>query len=214
MDWEIDTLKFMGPRHSERHQKLTRSAIAVFAENGVAETNISDISDRAELARTQFYFAWEDRSDCFTFCHHVCLAELERRVITATTGVDTWQKKLLAAIKVVDTTIREEPELAKIVLLDGPASRRDIDIKARQEAEDRLIEGLIALYREAAPDAPEADRRMAHMAIGAATAVATDYLARDDLDLENLANELLVALLSFGFGPGKARSLAGSIHSP
>lgn len=211
MDWQIDTLKFMGPRHSERHQKLTKAAIAVFAENGVAETNISDISDRAELARTQFYFAWEDRGDCFTFCHHVCLAEIERRIVAATAGGETWQEKLLAAISAIDTVINEEPALAKIVLLDGPASRREIDIEARREIEERLIEALLSLYRAAAPDAPDPDPRMARMAIGAATAIAVDYLTRDDIDRQNLANELLVALLSFGFGPGKARSLALSL---
>lgn len=208
MDWRVNTLNFLGPRHTERHLRLTEAAINVFAESGLAETSISDISARAEVARTQFYFAWEDRADCFTFCHHICLAEVEQAIERSVADVDAWQDRLLAGCEAVAEIVTEKSEIARVLLLDGPSSRREVDIERRRQAEDRLADALLHLYLEASGDTVEAEPRAARMAIGAAKAVLVSYLEAPDEHDGNLVNDLIVALLSFNFGPAEARTVA------
>lgn len=211
MDWHVDTTRFLGPRHTERHLRLTEAAIAVFAEKGLADTSINDITTRAGVARTQFYFAWEDKYDCFSFCHQLSVAEAERRIETRVGTSSAWRKTLFAGIEAVVELMENGPDLARLVLLEGPLSGRESDLIVRHRAEKRLEDALLTLYREITPDEVEVTPRMARMAIGAARAMLLAYLDAPDLQASSLAADLVVALLSLGLGPVRAQEMATTV---
>lgn len=209
MDWHVETSSFLGPRHTQRHLKLTESAIQVFAEKGLAKASISEIAKRANVPRTQFYFAWEDKFDCYTFCLTISLAEVAERLEESIAGADTWQDKLRAGVATITGLVENHPDMVRIILQEGEGSGRGHDRAIYREAEAGLMEAILALYREI-DEIEVAEPRMAQMAVGAARIILRTYLDEPDKPPSALTDDLTIAVLTIGFGPLEARELSAS----
>ena len=146
-EWTIDIESYLGPRRVERCLQIAEAAIECFAELGFAETSVGTITERARVQRTQFYFFFENKTDCFTACHRLCLAEVEARVRAAADESYRWQDKLRAGTKAALDLFSVSPHLARLILFEAELVGTEADKKIRQAAYDRLARDHYADFR-------------------------------------------------------------------
>lgn len=213
MEWSINLKQHLGPRRTDRARKLTEAGIICFATRGFAHTRVEHITETAGLSRSQFYYFFEDKTDCFTACHRLCLAELEARITEAVDDSDDWRQQLQRGIEVVVTTLSQNPYMARFVLLEAQLAGTETDRESRQVSTVKLAGALEQIYRQAAPET-EITPFLSDVAIGSARQILSRRLEDDILDPEETASELAVALTLSVLGPEGAGRLAEVIAAP
>lgn len=209
MDWHIDIKSYLGPRRFERCLSVTEAAIKCFAERGLAETSVGLITDTAKVQRTQFYFFYENKTDCFTACHRLCLAELETRIGEAVADAPSWQERVRFAISGALDTFSSNPYLARLVLFEAELVGSEADKKIRQAAYHNLAKALMAIFKEAAAPDTEVTPLMASMAIGSVRTVLMQALEETEPeDIHQIAPDLFIAVMAVSIGPQEARRLS------
>src|ERR687886_2451041 len=115
---EIKTLK-------EEHAEATRAALvdsarALFAERGYAAVSIEEIVRRARVTRGALYHHFEDKTDLFRAVFEDVQRDLGRRLLEAASSQPDEARHLeIGCHAFLDACA--EPDVQRIVLLDGPA---------------------------------------------------------------------------------------------
>lgn len=209
-EWTIDIESFLGPRRIERCLRITEAAIKCFAERGFAETSVGLITETAGVQRTQFYFFYENKTDCFTACHRICIAEVESRIQAASADAYSWQDKIRSGVKATLNLFSSNPFLARLVLFEAELVGTEADKKIRQAAYERLALELTSVFEKAAPPDVEVAPLMAATAIGSVRAVLMDALESLEPDqLQSITSDVIIAIMAVCVGPREARELAG-----
>lgn len=138
--WHIDLAKFFAwsPERLAWYRALLERAITVFATEGIRGAQIKQITEEAGVSRTQFYWAWASKEDCFGACLRASLAELEKRLAAATstkTG-DTWRSELREIVKALLAFVDSNRDLTRFLLV---ASNEVINPQLRAEYERYLM---------------------------------------------------------------------------
>lgn len=116
--------------HHQRERLIAGLAAAV-AEKGYAAVTLSDIVREAKVSRRVFYANFESKEQCFLAAFEVVVDHLRELVgeaaaeVDADDGVDGWPQQAIAATRAVLRFLAEEPDLARLCLLEsrgaGPA---------------------------------------------------------------------------------------------
>jgi AcrR family transcriptional regulator len=107
--------------HNQRERLIAGLATAV-AEKGYRAVTITDITKAARVSRRVFYENFEGKDECFLAAFEVVVGHIRELAIEATAGLDDWPRQASAAAKVVLTFFAEEPDLARLCLVESQAA--------------------------------------------------------------------------------------------
>lgn len=159
----------------ENRAKLIKAARRAFAEKGYDAASMDALTAEAGLTRGALYHNFGDKRGLLAAVVHEIDAEMALRAqqIGARAGND-WEGLLAEGAAYIEMAL--EPEVQRIVLLDGPAVLGDPSQWPSQnsclEATRRTVERLIANGTLKPVDAEAASRLLAGAALNAALWIA------------------------------------------
>jgi AcrR family transcriptional regulator len=131
----------------ENRAKLIRAARKAFAEKGYANASMDDLTAEAGLTRGALYHNFGDKRGLLAAVVHEIDSDMATRAAKIGAGAgDDWQGLLAEGTAYIEMAL--DPEVQRIVLLDGPAVLGDPSQWPSQsaclEATQRTVERLIA----------------------------------------------------------------------
>jgi AcrR family transcriptional regulator len=105
---------------SEIHYKrILTAAVEAIAELGYARTTVTQIVGRAKVSRKTFYDVFGSREECLLAIFEHAVADAELLAVRAYEGEPSWCEGTRAALGRLLRLIDEEPELARICLVEA-----------------------------------------------------------------------------------------------
>jgi AcrR family transcriptional regulator len=173
-------------RHAERSEATRAALVAaarpLFAERGFAGVGTEEIVRAAGVTRGALYHQFRDKEDLFAAVFELLESELAQRTAAAAGASGTTDP--LAELRVGAEAWLDactEPEIQRIVLLDGPAV---LGWERWREIGTRYGRGLVEAVLQAAVDAgrlaPQPIRPLAHVLMGAVDEAALYVATAED----------------------------------
>jgi AcrR family transcriptional regulator len=173
-------------KHAERSEATRAALIAaarpLFAARGFAGVGTEEIVRAAGVTRGALYHQFRDKEDLFAAVFELLEAELAQRTAAAAGASGTTDPLVelrVGAEAWLDAST--EPEIQRIVLLDGPAV---LGWERWREIGTRYGRGLVEAVLQAAVDAgrlqPQPVRPLAHVLMGAVDEAALYVATADD----------------------------------
>lgn len=205
MRWYSDPLKSMRPRRQGLWQRLIESAVEAVGEQGYPEMTIQDITDHAGISRTQFYFLFEDKEQCFLAAQSAVLAELEARLRAADYEGLAWADAVRVGVETLTSTFDETPAFARLVLVESTIAGPEA-LEQHREAMDRLLP-YVEKGRQPAGGSRPIPAAVSEMALGSAVALLVRELQdRPEPNFSGLDSQLHFAILLPYVGPTEAEA--------
>jgi AcrR family transcriptional regulator len=107
--------------HNQRERLIAGLATAV-AEKGYRAVTITDITKQARVSRRVFYENFESKEECFLAAFEVVVGHIRELAVEASATLDDWPRQATAAARVVLTFFAEEPDLARLCLVESQAA--------------------------------------------------------------------------------------------
>jgi AcrR family transcriptional regulator len=175
-------------KHAERSEATRAALVAaarpLFAQRGYADVGTEEIVRAAGVTRGALYHQFADKRELFAAVFEQVEAELTRRVGQAAGAAVTEGPR--AELRIGTTAWLDacaEPELRRILLLDGPSV---LGHERWREIGLRYGLGLVEAVLQAAIDAgelePQPVRPLAHVLIGAVDEAALYVATAEDPD--------------------------------
>lgn len=163
----------------ETRSKLIETARKAFAEKGYAKASMDDITAEAGLTRGALYHHFGDKKGLLQAVVDQIDSEMAARARqTATQAESVWEGLLAEGIAYIEMALN--PEVQRIVLLDGPAVLGDPSRWPSQNSCLQATIGMVqALIREGVMKPVNAEAA-AHLLNGAALNAALWIAASDD----------------------------------
>jgi AcrR family transcriptional regulator len=173
-------------KHAERSEATRAALVAaarpLFAERGFAGVGTEEIVRAAGVTRGALYHQFRDKEDLFAAVFELLESELAQRTAAAAGASGTTDP--LAELRVGAEAWLDactEPEIQRIVLLDGPAV---LGWERWREIGTRYGRGLVEAVLQAAVDAgrlaPQPIRPLAHVLMGAVDEAALYVATAED----------------------------------
>jgi AcrR family transcriptional regulator len=106
-------------RQSQRREQLVEAGLEAFGARGFHAVGVRDICARARLTERYFYESFANREALFVAVYDRAIAELLEAVSSAMTDAnDDPTERARIALKVFLERLRDEPRLARVVLID------------------------------------------------------------------------------------------------
>jgi len=194
-----------------QRERLFEAAIGVVARKGYRAATVADFTKAASVSRTTFYEMFDDKEDCFLTAYDSAVEALLRRVAAAFDAEEEWPERVRAGLAEFLAALAEEPDLARLALLDvdaaGPAAQR------RSRTALQRLAPLLDEGRDFAPGGRSLPANTSRMTIGAIVGLTSDEIAAGrTARLLELLPELLFAALVPYVGPADAAERAGRVH--
>ncbi|WP_454288137.1 TetR/AcrR family transcriptional regulator [Rhizobium arsenicireducens] len=159
----------------ENRAKLIAAARAAFAEQGYAAASMDELTAKAGLTRGALYHNFGDKKGLLAAVVHQIDSEMAARAQERGAGADSaWQALLDEGVAYIEMAL--DPEVQRIVLLDGPAVLGDPSRWPSQgsclQATRVVVERLIAQGTIKPVDAEAAARLLSGAALNAALWIA------------------------------------------
>jgi AcrR family transcriptional regulator len=172
-------------KHAERSEATRAALVAaarpLFAERGFAGVGTEEIVRAAGVTRGALYHQFRDKEDLFAAVFELLESELAQRTAAAGASgtTDPLAELRVGAEAWLDACT--EPEIQRIVLLDGPAV---LGWERWREIGTRYGRGLVEAVLQAAVDAgrlaPQPIRPLAHVLMGAVDEAALYVATAED----------------------------------
>jgi len=197
----------MKPRRQDLWRGLVEATLASITERGYPATTIRDITERAGVNRTQFYFLFEDKEECFLAVQRVVFGELEARLgLPSYDGLE-WPERMKLGVDAVAEVFDEEPAIARLILLESPIAGPLAQEQHRQAVAKLMPH--IDRGREMVASERQLPSSVGEMALGSVSAVLTREI--QDRDLPNFTGasaQIYFALIMPFLGPNEAMDRA------
>jgi AcrR family transcriptional regulator len=197
--------------HDQRQRILT-AMIACVAERGYNQTSVAEVISLASVSRQTFYEQFGDKEDCFLAAYDSIVARLDRVVLEAAAGESAWPAMVAAAITALLGFLADNPDLARVSLLEvaavgaGSAERREQDA-ARFNA-------LIAIGRTQLAGGAEPQEGAEEALFGGVTTLLTRRVAMGEIERLDRDAPGLVEFVLTPFVGAEAAAAAASAHPP
>lgn len=181
------------PRHRRRQadrRAATRAALVaaareLFAERGFAGAGREDIVERAGVTRGALYHHFASKEELFRAVYEQIEDEITADIATAAVGAGDDPMDQLRAGALAFLDVAAEPDVRRIVLLDGPSV---LPVPVRRELSERYGLGLVREALAAVMDAGAVERQpvepLAHVLLAALHEAAT--LVADGADRDEV----------------------------
>lgn len=107
--------------HNQRERLIAGLATAV-AEKGYRAVTITDITKQARVSRRVFYENFESKEECFLAAFEVVVEHLRELAAESAASHDNWPDKAVAAARAVLRFLADEPDLARLCLVESQAA--------------------------------------------------------------------------------------------
>jgi AcrR family transcriptional regulator len=139
-----------------QRERLLAAMIGTVTEIGYNTLTVQNVLTRAGISRPTFYEQFEDKEGCFLAAFDAAAERLGNRLEAAVAEAGGgWREQLRGGIEELLRFIAEEPEEARIVIVEARASS-PAGLRRRDKLLDRFAECIDALIREDLGDAPSA----------------------------------------------------------
>lgn len=193
-----------------QRERLLAAMTRTATEIGYNALTVQDVLSRAGISRPTFYEQFTDKEDCFLAAFDVSARRLRDRVKAAAgaAGPD-WRAKLRACIAELLGFVAEEPEAARLVIVEARASS-SAGLLRRDELLDRFAACIDDLVREDLDEAPSAIA--AAGVVGGIESVLYARLQKGEVDgLEDLLPSLMYfAVLAYAGHEAASEELEGA----
>jgi AcrR family transcriptional regulator len=198
---KLATRRTQSERTAQTRAALITAARRLFGAEGFAEVGAERVAREAGMTRGALYHQFADKADLFAAVLDEVEAEIARRVVGAVAGfdpADTTAMLLAGADAWLDASA--EPDLQRIVLLDGPSV---LGWDRWREICLRHTVGLIAALLQDGIDrgslAPQPVQALTHVLVGAVDEAALYIAQADDeaaarADMDLVLRRLTLAL--------------------
>ena len=194
--------------HNQRERLIAGLATAV-AKKGYRAVTITDITKEARVSRRVFYENFEGKDECFLAAFEVVVGHIRELAIEATRDLDEWPRQAAAAAKVVLAFFAEEPDLARLCLVESQAAGPAVSARFHEAVHEVIPyleqgRGLREGERELPPTTEEST-------LGALVLLAGRKVAAGEAaQLEELLPEFTEFILSPYLGAEDAAGMARS----
>lgn len=139
-----------------QRQRLLAAMIKTVTEIGYNTLTVQNVLTRAGISRPTFYEQFEDKEDCFLAAFDAAAARMRRHIEAgvADAGPD-WRERLRSGIAALLRFIVEEPEEARMVIVEARASS-PAGLRRRDEVLDHYAGCIDALIRDDLDQGPSA----------------------------------------------------------
>jgi AcrR family transcriptional regulator len=191
---------------SQRERLLAGIAEAV-AANGYRSTTITQIVKAASVSSRAFYEIFESKEECFLSAFDAVVAHLDDLVGEAVRREPDWPHQVIAALRVALRFFTEEPDLARLCLVEPVTATPEIATHFRDVvvAKSQVLKPG-RRERGGADDLPDSTEDS--LLGGLIALTSRSILAGDPASLEDLLPDLVDFVLSPYLGPERARQLA------
>lgn len=139
-----------------QRERLLAAMIRTVTEIGYSGLTVQNVLSRAGISRPTFYEQFEDKEDCFLAAFDVSAAHMRQRIDAAVAAAGPgWREQLRSGIAELLRFIADEPEAARIVIVEGRASS-PVGLRRRDELLDYFACRIDALVREDLDEPPSA----------------------------------------------------------
>jgi AcrR family transcriptional regulator len=139
-----------------QRERLLAAMIKTVTEIGYNGLTVQNVLTRAGISRPTFYEQFDDKEDCFLAAFDAAEARMRERIEAAVTAAEPgWRDQLRSGIAELLRFIAEEPEEARIVIVEARASS-PAGLRRRDEMLDRFAGCIDALVREDLDEPPSA----------------------------------------------------------
>jgi AcrR family transcriptional regulator len=139
-----------------QRERLLAAMTSAVAGIGYRALTVQDVLSRAGISRPTFYEQFEDKEDCFLAAFDATAARLRQRIEAAAAEAGPgWRERLRGGIAELLRFIAEEPEEARMAIVEGRASSPD-GLRRRDKLLDRFAGCIDALVREDLDEPPSA----------------------------------------------------------
>jgi AcrR family transcriptional regulator len=107
---------------ASQRDRIMQAMVEAIGAHGYAETNVNDVIRRAGVSRKTFYELYANKSDCLYAIYDEAAQCLRGVVRTAHERGVTPQERLDAICDIVIQWVEDEPQLARLCLLEVPTS--------------------------------------------------------------------------------------------
>jgi AcrR family transcriptional regulator len=130
--------------HNQRERLIAGLAEAV-AEHGYAAVTITHITKAARVSRRVFYANFESKEGCFLAAFEVVAGHVRELSTEAVAEEGDWAHRAIAAARTVLSFFAEEPDLARLCLVESTSAGPAVAARFREAVDD--VEPFLALGR-------------------------------------------------------------------
>ena len=177
------------PKDVVQHAQRIRLFYAIahcVAENGYADTTMTDITRQAGVSRTTFYELFNDKEHCFLEGFRIMSGIHMQSARSALQTSASLADRSIAALKAYNDRIVEQPMLAKAFIVEAQAASPTIR-QAMQQAQAQWAEVIKDWLREvctAHPDVPMPTDTTVQMVVAGMYRFAVDTTCCADQDAD------------------------------
>lgn len=137
-----------------QRERLLAAMIGAVTTTGYNALTVQGVLARAGISRPTFYEQFDDKEDCFLAAFDASAAQMRMRIeaAVADSGPD-WRDRLRNGIAGLLRFIAEEPEAARVVIVEARASS-PAGLRRRDELLDHFAACIDALVREDLDEPP------------------------------------------------------------
>lgn len=139
-----------------QRERLLVAMTGTVTETGYNTLTVQNVLARAGISRPTFYEQFEDKEDCFLAAFDAASRRMQERIEAAVAAAAAaWRDRLRAGIAELLRFIADEPEEARLVIVEARASS-PAGLRRRDELLDRFAACIDSLVRDDLDEAPSA----------------------------------------------------------
>jgi len=193
-----------------QRERLLAAMLRTVTEIGYNALTVQNVLTRAGISRPTFYEQFEDKEACFLTAFDVSAAQMRRRIDDAVAeAAPEWRARLRSGIGALLDFIAEEPEAARLVIVEARASS-PAGLRRRDDLLDRFASCIDDLVREEL-DEPVSALAAAGVVGGIESVVYARLQKKETEDLESLLPSLMYfAVLAYAGQDAAGEELDGA----
>lgn len=195
----------------DARERILRSMISSVGDRGYADTDVSEVIERAGVSPAIFDRLFANKDDCVLAAYDWVVEPILERVATAYElgAATSWSEGVRRGLVALLEAIAEQPETAKMALVEVPPISPDAHARYRTTLE--RLASLLRGGREYLGEDEEPPPQVELMAVGGAEVILVDEVSAGRADqLPARMPEILFAILVPYLGPEDA---AAEMHA-
>lgn len=176
-------------RETTERARIEAATTAVCAERGYAGADLAAVLERAGVGEEEFHRHFADLEDCLCAVVQAGTEELLARSAAVFADRQGWRNQLRAFAYVMLDFLCEDPDRARVMVVESPALERAREIRDQGRA---ALAALIDLGRLEIPDPSSVPPNVAEVTAGAISNRIQIAIEADDFPaLETMVPELM-----------------------
>lgn len=190
-----------------QRERIVTALVDTVAERGYNATTVAHITKAASVSRRTFYEHFADKEACFLAAYEMVAEHIRVSMQAAAESFAEWPQKVRAALATMLRFFADEPELARLCMIEPVAAGGEI--AARQRAS---MQGLVEILKAGRPerggDRPLPEATEETLVGGIVSLIVREISAGRTAELEKLLPDLVELTLGPYLGAEEAERLA------